>query len=459
MSDNIPTKDNPWSVGVYNRNLREHIAKVGACYITGEVISPKKYNNALYFTLKDSDSESRLSCSTFSIEVISKFNSIQEGNQVTILGKPDYWIKKGQLTVSVLDIEATGIGNKLQQIEMLKQKLATEQLFSNDHKLKLPTFPKVIGIICGKNAQAKDDVINNVLNRWPNIKFIIKEVSVGNSPNTPLEVIGALEQFKTNASTNPTLRSAPGANPETTLSPTPGATPSPSSQVDLIVITRGGGAFEEVVFPFSDEQLIRYVYNYSIPVVSAIGHETDTPLLDFVADFRASTPTDAAKNIVPSVFEELGIVEHYKETLNVNLQNKLNFESERINNLNPTGRMNYILQLEQEKIQQIASRPVLINPINMLDPHREKLASLSQKLDFNILQALGDEERIFKSLQSKLVVLSPLSTLDRGYSITKVNGAVLNSIDNANIGDGLEIIIKDGTVLGTIQEKERSSYE
>ena len=217
--------------------------------------------------------------------------------------RPAFWVKRGEISMTLMDVQELGAGDMLLKIEELRKKLAAEGIFAAEHKQALPFLPRKVGLICGKNAQAKDDVMQNAYRRWPSVAFEVREVAVGNSPSTPREVAAALAELDA------------------------------MEGVDVIVISRGGGALEEVVFPFSDEGLVRAVFAASTPVVSAIGHETDQPLIDFVADFRASTPTDAAKNIVPDLATEREIVAQMQSNLKNALLNRIEHEQEMLRGL------------------------------------------------------------------------------------------------------------------------------
>ncbi|MDR0788981.1 MAG: exodeoxyribonuclease VII large subunit [Bifidobacteriaceae bacterium] len=419
----IGSKDNPYTVTSYNANLKSYIQKLNPCFITGEIIKKSNYGNSSYVTIKDLTDDSIMECSTFQSGTSLKIKEMSEGAEIVMYSKPDFWNKKGKLTMSILDIEEVGAANFLKDIELLKKKLAAEGIFDSDHKLPLPAFPSKIGLICGKNAKAKDDVIENVMRQWPFVEFEIKEVSVGNSPNTPREVISALNEFE-----------------------------SAAQKPDIVIITRGGGALEEVVFPFSNEELVRFVYAYSIPTIGAIGHETDCPLLDFVVDYRASTPTDAAKTAVPSAKNESEIISQLLSSLQINLQNKIDSESHKINRYTQSTVLKNITDIFTPHLLLIKSNRDKIASIINYKLQNESVISkkLSEKIETVMNYKLQTATAETRKFSEKLEILNPNNTLDRGYSLTYINGKLIKSVQSVKTGDDLLVNLKDGQIQSTI---------
>jgi exodeoxyribonuclease VII large subunit len=298
--------------------------------------------------------------------------------------------------MSLMQIAEVGVGDMLAKIEELKRRLADEGLFDSEHKQPLPFLPRVIGLVCGRNAQAKSDVIENVRRRWAGARFEVREVSVGNSPATAREVAAAVQELDA------------------------------QELVDVIVITRGGCALEEVVFPFSDEGLVRAVWRTRTPVVSAIGHETDRPLLDYVADFRASTPTDAAKNIVPSMAEEAGLIDQLS--------------------LQITALLGRRLHQERETLNSVVSRPVLRSPDGIFEPQqraiRELHASARQSFTAQLQRHLAD----FAALEGKFRALSPTKTLERGFAIVLKQEKIVTSAKELANKANFTVRFADGDV-------------
>ena len=214
-----------------------------------------------FFTLRDTESDTSMTVTAFPNVITAIGAGFEEGVKVVARVKPVFWERSGSLNLQAAEVHLQGLGDLLAQIERLRQRLAAEGLFDADRKKPLPFLPRVIGLVCGRNAKAKDDVIVNASARWPGARFEVREVAV-QGQYAVREVSQAIAE----------LDSLP--------------------QVDVIVVARGGGAVEDLL-PFSDEALVRAAAQTSTPLVSAIGHEGDAPLLDYVADYRASTPTDA----------------------------------------------------------------------------------------------------------------------------------------------------------------------
>ena len=250
------------------------IGKLGRVWVEGQIAECKKRGNTVFLTLRDPIAA--VSAQVICTRQVFEVTSPQEGARVVIFVKPDFNATRGSFAFTALEIRAVGIGELLARLERLRRELAAEGLFSSERKRPLPFLPAVIGLVCGRESAAQRDVQENAERRWPAVRFRVEQTAV-QGPYAAGEIIAALRRLD--------------EDPE----------------VDVIVIARGGGSLEDLL-PFSDEALIRAVAACRTPVVSAIGHEQDTPLLDYVADLRASTPTDAAKRIVPDVAEQLALV-------------------------------------------------------------------------------------------------------------------------------------------------------
>lgn len=382
--------------------MAQYIAKVPNCWIEGQIIKMNKWHSGYFVTFKDLDDEGyTLEASTFQNAVSTKLDGFNEGDRFVANVKPSFG-QKGKLSVNIFDIDKVGTGNILQQIEELRQKLMSEGLFGVEHKSPLPEFINCIGLVCGKGAQAEDDVIQNVHRRWPNIKFKVREVSVGNSPKTPVEVLRAAQKFDAD------------------------------NEVDVIIIARGGGALEEVVFPFSNESLLRGIFSIVKPVISAIGHETDIPLLNFVADFAASTPTDAAKQVTPSI----------------------DFEQELVGDLSLRFRSTIKARIDNEAefIRQMLSRPILSDPLAIFDSYENEITEIMRSLHANITLHLMREQSGIDSAISTLSALNPDNTLRRGYSLAFIDGKVVKSVKDVKVKSSLNIRLSDGELKSEVKE-------
>ena len=297
------------------------------------------------------------------------------------------------------EIRQVGVGELLARLEALKSLLAAEGLFSIDRKVSLPVLPRKVGLICGRNTDAEKDVVENARRRWPAVEFEIREVTVQGSAAV-VEVSAALRELEAD------------------------------SEVDVIIITRGGGSFEDLL-PFSDESLVRLAASCETPIVSAIGHEKDSPLLDLVADYRASTPTDAAKRVVPDIAEE---------SLNINKLRDRAFRA-------LSARVDY----ESNFIAQLRSRPVMRDPGAFLMILSEELSDLRQRSLRSFAATVDAERKELKAITAHLRSLSPQSTLDRGYSVIRDGkGNVVRDATALKKGDLLAIKVAKGETSATV---------
>ncbi|BDZ49662.1 hypothetical protein GCM10025867_19030 [Frondihabitans sucicola] len=268
-----PTAESPWPVGLLAGKVRDWIDRLGTAWVEGEITQWNSSGGNVYGKLKDLEIDATISFSIWS-SVRSKIPAdLKQGDRVIAAIKPNFWVKGGTLTMQVFDMRHVGIGDLLERLERLRRQLASEGLFSSDRKRALPFLPQCIGLITGKDSDAEKDVLRNAQLRWPSVQFKVVHAAV-QGERMVSEVTAALQR----------LDADPG--------------------VDVIIVARGGGDFQNLL-GFSDEGLVRAAAAATTPIVSAIGHEADRPLLDDVADLRASTPTDAAKRVVPDVGEEL----------------------------------------------------------------------------------------------------------------------------------------------------------
>ena len=277
------TAEDPWPVRLLSMKIADYVDKMSVLWVEGQVlqVSRRPGQATAYLTLRDVDVDMSLSVTVRTTTLDAMAAPLAEGARVVVQAKPAFWTKRGTLHLDARQVRPVGVGELLARLEHLKRVLASEGLFDHDRKRPLPFLPRKIGLICGRASAAEKDVVENARRRWPAVQFEIRAVSV-QGPNTVPEVSAALRELDADRS------------------------------VDVIVITRGGGSFEDLL-PFSNEALVRAVAEAVTPVVSAIGHDIDTPLLDFVADLRASTPTDAAKLIVPDVSEQRAAIEQTRQ--------------------------------------------------------------------------------------------------------------------------------------------------
>ena len=363
--------DNPWPLQLLSQKLKMHIDRAPSAWVEGQVIELNRRGSNAYLTLRDIDAEISLPASVWTTVLDRQAAPLERGSRVVALIKAEFWLKTGRLNMSVKDIRPVGLGDLLARIERLRQALAAEGLFADSRKKRLPLLPHRIGLITGRDSDAKKDVLRNAALRWPAVAFEIREVAV--QGNTAVaQLIAALRELD--------------AHPE----------------VDVIVIARGGGALEDLL-PFSNEELIRAVADASTPVVSAIGHEADRPILDDVADLRASTPTDAAKRIVPDVVEELARVRQARDQLRRGVTR--------------------LVEREGDRLASLRSRPVLLSPDVMITQRHDDVGRLKVRSLSAISAAVVRAADQLVHLKAQVRALSPQKTLDRGYAVVQLAGA------------------------------------
>jgi exodeoxyribonuclease VII large subunit len=305
---------------------------------------------------------------------------LAEGARVVVQAKPTFWTKRGTLQLDARQVRPVGMGELLARLEHLKRILASEGLFDQDRKRPLPFLPRTVGLICGRASAAEKDVVENARRRWPAVQFEVRTVSV-QGPNTVPEVSAALRELD--------------------------ADPS----VDVIVITRGGGSVEDLL-PFSNEALVRAVADAGTPVVSAIGHDVDTPLLDFVADLRASTPTDAGKRIVPDLLEQRFAIDQTRERIHRALTSRVH--------------------TERRLLVSLRSRPVMADPRAMITARRQELDALTERARQRVRASVLRGADQIDHLRAQVRALSPLATLERGYAVVQhADGRVV--LDRADV--------------------------
>jgi exodeoxyribonuclease VII large subunit len=370
------SEEQPAPVRVISELIKEYIDALGPIWIEGELSQINSRKDFTYMVLRDSSVD--MSISVACPSGIFRKNSINENARVKIYAKPSWYTKNGSVSFWVREIKEVGVGELLLRLEMLKNLLAAEGLFDAKWKKALPLLPNKVGLICGRNSDAEKDVLENAKRRWPAVQFEVREVAVQGA-DAVIEVSAALKELE--------------ADPA----------------VDVIVITRGGGSFEDLL-PFSDEGLVRLVASCKTPIVSAIGHEKDSPLLDLVADYRASTPTDAGKKVVPDLNEELQLISGLRNRSLHTLTMRLDRELDRIKSLSDR-RIAFV--------------------------HRIKRA-----------------EDDLQHLLARVRSLSPQSTLDRGYAVVqRSDGHALRKATEVAPGDKVRIRLASGQLPATIDKE------
>lgn len=395
------TRDNPWPLSRLTQNIKIYVDRMSALWVEGQVVqyNPRPGSRMAFFTLRDTESDTSMTVTAFPNVITAIGAGFEEGVKVVARVKPVFWERSGSLNLQAAEVHLQGLGDLLAQIERLRQRLAAEGLFDADRKKPLPFLPRVIGLVCGRNAKAKDDVIVNASARWPGARFEVREVAV-QGQYAVREVTQAIAE----------LDSLP--------------------QVDVIVVARGGGSVEDLL-PFSDEALVRAAAQTSTPLVSAIGHEGDAPLLDYVADYRASTPTDAARRIVPDLAQELDGLARAREGMRSAIQRRL--DQERYN------------------LDLLVSRPIFLAPAATLEPHRTFIDSALTSLRTQVERRLNSERQSILQASATLQALSPQATLERGYSMLRLpSGELVRDASQVPKGTLVEGILAQGRLVAQV---------
>lgn len=366
------TPESPAAVRTIARSLTDWIARLGAVWIDGQVAEyrPRPGARFHYFVLRDTDVDMSLTVKADSVVIGRLDPPLQEGQRLLVHAKPDFYAARGSLSMLAREIRHVGLGTLLADLARLRDLLTAEGLFAPERKKSLPFLPRRVGLICGRNSAAMQDVLVNARERWPSVDFEIREVPVQGA-----QAVSAV----TNAVTELDA----------------------IADVDVIIITRGGGSVEDLL-PFSNETLVRAVFACHTPVVSAIGHEQDAPLLDFVADLRASTPTDAAKRVVPSVIEQQALITGLRSRATLTLRHLVDSGQQALDH------------------RRLRARAVV-----------------SSRLD--------TAEQDVHHLQARIRALSPQATLERGYAIVLTgDGRIVRDADEVPARALLDIRVSHG---------------
>ena len=389
-------------MGQVNDQVKGWIERLGYLWVEGQLtqINYKPTWKLSYLTLRDVQQEKsvQLTCSSSMLHNLP--TPLKDGDRVIVHGKPAFYAGRGSFSLWTTEIRHVGIGDLLARIEKLRAQLAAEGLFDPARKRPLPYLPQKIGLITGRGSAAERDVVAVARDRWPAVQFRVINTAVQGA-NTVPEVISALQELDADA------------------------------QIDVIIIARGGGSVEDLL-PFSEEALQRAVVAASTPVVSAIGHEPDSPVLDNVADLRAATPTDAAKRVVPSVAEERAVIAEARSRMAAALRGWV--------------------ERERRGLDNIRSRPVLADPMTPIRARREEVERMRTSMRRELRVLLDRETRHVESLRARVSALGPSATLARGYSIVQVlpkdgsDPEVVSSYEQSPPGAQLRIRVGDGSI-------------
>lgn len=373
------------------------VDRLGVVWVEGQVaqMSRRQGMNTVFLTLRDPVADVSISV-TCSRQVFDSMNPpLVEGAGVVVHAKPSFYANRGTLSLRADDIRMIGLGELLARIERRRQLLAAEGLFAAELKRPLPFLPRRVGLITGAGSAAERDVLEVARRRWPAVDFRVVHTAV-QGPQAAGEVMAALDRLD--------------RDPE----------------VEVIVIARGGGSVEDLL-PFSDEGLVRAVAKAGTPVVSAIGHEPDSPLLDLVADRRAATPTDAAKTVVPDVAEETERIRHARDRLRSHLTTWLN--------------------REQHHLDAVRARPALADPARLLGDRAREVGELRDRARRSLRHRIDRAGDDLVHQLARVRGLSPLATLERGYAVVQdADGHVVTSVAAVAAGSALDIRVADGRI-------------
>ncbi|WP_291380501.1 exodeoxyribonuclease VII large subunit [Demequina sp.] len=393
--------ERPWPVRHLSPKIGEYVSRMSPVWVEGQVLNVKRWRHLVFLTLRDTDEQMSLKATLPAAEVDAMGAALEDGARVVIHAKPQWWMRGGDLQMVGDEVRSVGLGDLLARIEALKVALAAEGLFSADRKVSLPVIPRRIGLVVATQGDAEHDVVTNATDRWPAARFEIRRVTV-QGPRAVADVVAALQELDA------------------------------MDEVDVIVVARGGGSLEDLL-PFSDEKLVRAAAEVVTPLVSAIGHEMDSPLLDVVADYRASTPTDAGKRVVPDAAAEADRLEGARALMVAALSTRV--------------------RRERERVADLRARPVIAQPIRMLEPHRDKLHHARANLRTVTLSAVARARGEFASAAASLRALSPQSTLDRGYAVVRdASGAVITSPADVAVDDELSVRVAAGSLTARVTD-------
>ena len=397
------SSESPAPVRVVSEAIKDYVERLGPIWIEGEISELNERSGGMAFMrLRDTSVDMSLSVMCYK-NVLAAVQPLPANARVVIHAKASWFTKNGSLTMSAKEIRQVGVGELLARLEALKGVLAAEGLFSADRKVALPKLPRKVGLICGRNTDAEKDVVENARRRWPAVEFEIREVAVQGAAAV-VEVSAALRELEE------------------------------LEDVDVIIITRGGGSFEDLL-PFSDESLVRLAASCTTPIVSAIGHEKDSPLLDLVADYRASTPTDAAKRVVPDIEQEISDINKIRDRMYRRLLSSVEFE------LN--------------QIAQLRNRPVMKDPSVMIKVRKDDLSALRDRSHRGFKALLDIEKKEIKGVIAHLRSLSPQSTMDRGYAVVQSDdGKIVRDATKLKAGSVLRIRAAKGEAKASVLASE-----
>ena len=402
MADSKSSPEQPWSVSKLNTSVKGWIERLGWLWIEGQLtqVNTKPTWRYSYLTLRDTQEQASVQLTAETSLLTGMQVPLNDGDRVVVLGKPSFYPGRGTFSMRVTEIRHVGAGELLARIEALRKQLASEGLFDPARKKPLPYLPTKVGLITGRGSAAERDVVTVAQGRWPEVRFEIINTPVQGPTTVPavIEALGVLD-----------------ADPE----------------VDVIIVARGGGSVEDLL-PFSEEALQRAVAKLGTPVISAIGHEPDNPVLDNVADVRAATPTDAAKRAVPDVAQERLLIDEARARMAAALRGWV--------------------QRERDGLASVRTRPALADPMIAITRRRDEVERATALIRRDVSHLLQRETQHVRGLRAQVSALGPSATLARGYAVVQVlprdgsDAEVVTSIDQSPPGSQLRIRVGDGSI-------------
>ena len=391
-----------YSVAAFNRGVGQWLSRLPTVWVEGEITELRRHDRwaTVFFTLKDPTDGSCVGVAMARGRFDALRLDLADGERVHLFGRPELYEQRGEFKLRALTIERFGVGAHLASLERLKATLAAEGLFADARKRPLPHLPRRIGIVTGNDAAAKRDVVTTICSRFPPASVLVAETYV-QGPRAAAEIVAAM-----------------GALCE-------------HPDVDVVVLTRGGGSFEDLL-PFSDERVVRAVAECPVPVVSAVGHEQDTPLCDLAADVRASTPTAAGKLVVPELTELFGRLDRARGTLARSVRRSLDRDRQRLT----------------RSVERLRARPG-----SALEREGQRLERTHERLRLAPALAVERKRAALENSAAKLVALSPVQTLKRGYAIVRTDsGDVVVAVEDVSTGAHVDVTLADGGFGARVEE-------
>jgi len=390
-----------YSVAAFNRGVAQWLGRLPTVWVEGEVTELRRHDRwaSVFLTLKDPADGSTVPVTMARGQYDGLRLDLADGERVHVYGRPELFEQRGDFRLRALTIERFGLGAHLAALERLKAALAAEGLFASERKRPLPLLPRRIGLVTGNDAAAKRDVITTIQSRFPAANVLVAETYV-QGPRAALGVVDALHAL------------------------------CEQPEVDVIVLARGGGSFEDLL-PFSDERLVRAVAACPVPIVSAVGHEQDTPLCDLAADVRASTPTMAGKLVVPELSQLSGRLDRARESLRRSVRRALDRDAQRL------GRT-------AERLRAA--------PRRALERERRRVEQTHERLRRAPALAVERKRAALEATAGKLAALSPRATLGRGYAIVRTDSRVVVSSADVSPGSRVDVQLADGAFGARVED-------